>query len=83
MSDNDEKRREIEISEITRILQTEEGRKFMFTILQYSGVNRSTFDENAITHAYNAGKRDVGLYVASELKAAAPDFYMTMMRENL
>lgn len=74
--------RNIEIAEITAMMSTEGGRNFVRRILEYSGVFNETFDLDAHKHAYNAGRRKVGLYLIDELQSAVPDKYIQLLRER-
>lgn len=79
---SEDKEREIEITEIMRILGTEEGRKFIMRILTVSKLNIDTFDPDTHIHAHNAGKRSVGLWLSRELQDAAPELYNLMIQEH-
>ena len=75
--------RNIEITEIMRILGTEEGRKFMMKILNISGLDRDTFDKDTHQHAFKAGKRSIGIRIRDELQDAAPELYLRMLTEHI
>jgi hypothetical protein len=74
--------RAIEIVEITAMMSTEGGRRFIGRILESTQVFTSTFDLDTHKHAYNAGKRQVGLSLVSELEQACPDKYLQLLRER-
>ena len=74
--------RNIEIAEITAMMSTEGGRRFITRILESTGVFVSTFDVDTHKHAFNAGKRHVGLGLIAELEQACPDKYMQLMDEK-
>lgn len=67
---------------IRTLMNTESGRSFMFRCLQQCGTYGSIFNKDALTHAYNSGARDHGLWLERELKEAAYESYLTMLREN-
>lgn len=67
---------------IHNIMRTEGGRDFMFGQLQSCGVFESTFNTDPVQHGYNAGMRDAGLRLERELKEAAPDEYLKMIKEH-
>ena len=75
--------RNIEIIEIMRILGTIEGRKYMMGVLNSTGLDRATFDKDTHQHAYNAGKRSVGLRLRDNLQDAAPELYLRMLQEHI
>lgn len=68
---------------ICNIMRTEDGREYMWKKLQYSNVFESIFNEDPIQHAYMAGKREFGVQLNRELRQAAPDDYVRMIKENL
>lgn len=74
--------RNIEIAEITAMMSTEGGRKFVTRILDSTGVFTNTFDLDTHKHAYNAGKRQVGLGLIAELEQACPDKYLQLLDER-
>ena len=74
--------RNIEIAEITVMMSTEGGRKFVSRILESTGVFVSSFDLDTHRHAYNAGKRQVGLSLIAELQQACPDKYLQLLEER-
>ena len=74
--------RAIEIAEITAMMSTEGGRRFIARILDSTGVFISTFDLDTHKHAYNAGKRQVGLSLVAELEQACPDKYLQLLEER-
>jgi len=55
----------------------------MHRILSLSGVDTHTFDRDDRMHAYNEGRRSVGIELRAELQNAAPGEYMMMIKENL
>lgn len=74
--------RTIEIAEITAMMSTQGGRAFVSRILDKCRVFRSTFDPDTHKHAYNAGKRDVGLAIIEDLQQACPDKYLQLLDER-
>lgn len=72
----------IEKSDIDAVMRTETGRKFISSILDYTGVDNDTYDPDTHAHAYKAGKRKVGLHIIEQIKTACPDMYMQLIREN-
>ena len=73
----------IEELEYDNILSTEGGRNVMYRFLEQTGVFVDGFDENPYIHAKNAGKRENGLWLIGELKAASNHKYLTMLKENI
>lgn len=73
--------RELEIDAIRVIMSSEGGRGFLNRLLQETGLDRSSFDNDPITHARNAGQRSVGVWLRDELIEADLDLYLRMIKE--
>jgi len=87
MSDNVEQKkgnssRGLELLTIENIMKIENGRKFMLNLLHYCGVSETMFDKDPIQHAFNGGKRSVGLHLERELKEASLHYYLKMIEED-
>jgi hypothetical protein len=78
----DLEKREIQLLTIQNIMQTENGRDFAWRCLQEAGTYGIVFDRDPIQHAYNSAQRELGLWFESELKEAAPDKYLQMIKEH-
>lgn len=74
--------RELELLTIRNIMNTENGRTFMYRCLQNCCTFESIFSTDVAQHAYNSGKRSHGLWLDEELREAAPDDYFKMLKEN-
>lgn len=61
------------------LMQDENGREFVWHLLDFSGVNASIFNTNALTMAFAEGRRSYGLDLQ---RLIAPDFYHLMLREE-
>jgi len=68
---------------IENIMRTEDGRDFIWGQLQFCSVFESIFDVDSKQLSYNAGMRDAGLQLEREVKEAAPEYYLKMIKENL
>jgi len=77
-----EKSRELEKYCISQVMNTENGRAFMYRCLQDCGTFENIFNVDPVLHAHSAGKRSHGLWLISELKDAALDNYFKMLKEN-
>ena len=75
--------RAAELLAISNVMSSEGGRDFIWRCLQTTGYLYSTFDRDSLIHAYNAGKRDSGLWLEAEIKEASPDLYLKMLKEHL
>tara|TARA_R110000764_G_scaffold43889_1_gene98741 strand:+ start:3762 stop:4034 length:273 start_codon:yes stop_codon:yes gene_type:complete len=74
--------RDLEIIAMAQVLSTENGRLFMWRCLQNCSVFESIYTSDATLHAFKSGKREHGLWLAAELKEAAPESYFKMLKEN-
>jgi len=71
-----------ELHTIRTIMNTENGRNFMMRCLSHCGTYDSVFDKDPLKHAYNSGSRDHGVWLERELKEAASESFLIMLREN-
>lgn len=60
-----------------------DGRAFIWHLLQTSGVFESMFDNDPISHAFNAGEREMGLKLKSMVLDVAPEYFVIMIKENI
>ncbi|MCP5057735.1 MAG: hypothetical protein GY937_13565 [bacterium] len=74
--------RELELLYIRKLMSDRPGRAFMARCLLNTGMGNTTFDVDPYKHARNAGLQVHGLWLASELKAAAPDDFIQMLKEH-
>ena len=79
---SEKKDRAIEIAEIAQVMSSDSGRNVMFRVLHSTGVDNDTFSSDTHEHARNAGRREVGLQLRDELKAAGLDNYFRMIKDN-
>lgn len=75
--------RELELLTVRKLLSSENGRNFAWQCLQQTNVYGIVFDKDPIQHAYNAGAREVGLWLEREMKEAAPEEYLKMIGEHI
>ena len=57
------------------------GRRFMWSLLERTGLFRLSFAGTEAETAFNEGHRDIGLTVFNDVMRVAPDLYLTMARE--
>ena len=79
----DEDKVKVEVVDIVGIMSTQSGRSFIQRILDYTGIDDSTWDSDTHEHARNSARRDVGIWIRDEIINACPDKYMLMMKEKL
>lgn len=70
--------RDRELSDLVVVLATEEGRRFVWRLLEHCGAFASVWHPSAMIH-YNSGKQDVGHFLLAELTEAQPNALVDMM----
>lgn len=76
-----EKRRSREIDDLQKVLRSPEGRRFVWRVLSEAGVFKASFSLNSMQTSFNEGKRDVGIWLMSDVDRAEPNAYAQMQRE--
>jgi hypothetical protein len=71
-----------EIADLAAVLDTEQGRRLLMRVLEYCRVFEEVFDESPHRTAFNAGARNVGLFVMGEITASDETALFLMMREK-
>lgn len=74
-------RRDNELNDLRLICATEHGRRFIWRLIEQSGVWRTTYTGEALSAAFAEGKRNTGLKVFSDVMEACPDLYLVMANE--
>lgn len=69
--------------ELEKLMEQKPFRGFITRLLDESGVGSSGFDDNSGVHAKNAGRRQMGHWVETQLKEATPNGYLLMIKEKL
>ena len=77
-----QKSRELELLTIRNIMNSENGRAFMWRCLQNCCTFENIFSKDTVQHAHNAGLRSHGLWLDEELRDAATEDYYKMLKEN-
>ena len=77
-----DKKREIEIVEISQVMSTKSGRNVITRFLGMTGIDENTFNKDTHLHAQNAGRREVGLWLRDELKESCFSEYLLMLKES-
>lgn len=75
-------RRAAELEDVKWLLQSPQGRRFIWRLLEKAGIYRSTFTGSAPHDAFAEGIRSVGLMVIADVFAADPDAYTKMLKEQ-
>ena len=58
------------------------GRALVHSLLDITGYFTDTFDHDTIKHAFNAGRRSVGVELINRIKGIDFDNYTRMLREH-
>lgn len=74
--------RDREINDLRVVMDSQNGRRFVYSILDFAGINRLSFTGNSNTY-FNEGGRNVGLWLKDMLEKNLPDLYLLMLKENL
>jgi hypothetical protein len=69
--------REKELEEFKQILSTKPGRDFVWRVLEWCGVYKTSFTGNSTTF-FNEGKRQIGLMLLEEVFTADPQAFTRM-----
>lgn len=70
-----------EMVDLAKILESPEGRRFLWRLLDRSKVFGSIWEASARIH-YNAGVQDFGHFLMSEITEASQEAFFLMMKEN-
>lgn len=71
-----------EASDFRWLMRQPPFRRFLWRLLGFAGLYRSTFHEVQSVSAFREGRRDVGLFVQAEIQQHAPEQYELMLRER-
>lgn len=69
------------VSDLKKILSSEEGRRWIYGLLEKCYVFRSVMTGNSYTF-FNEGMRQVGLMIMDEISHVGPDTYSNMHQES-
>lgn len=74
-------RRRKELDDLRWWLGHPQGRRIIGRLLEQAGMFRSSFNHSGSVMAFQEGKRDIGLFITSEILEASPDGYMKVLKE--
>lgn len=74
-------KREMELNDLRAVLNTPQGRRVMWRIMDECRVFGSVWESSAKIH-YNSGKQDLGHFIMAEIVSADEKFLLEMMKEN-
>ena len=73
--------RDGQIEDFKWLMSDQRGRRFVYRVLEMTGVYRTSFTGNSTTF-FNEGMRNVGLMVVNEIHEHCPELYATLIKEN-
>lgn len=74
--------REQEIEDFKYLMEQPQGRRFIWRLLERSGVFRTSFSLNGLEMAFREGNRNLGTYYIAELNEHCPNRYVQMIKER-
>lgn len=73
-------RRDQELDDVRALMDTPEGRRFMWRLLDRAGIYRTTFTGNSASF-FNEGMRNLGLIFVADVHEVCPEQYTRMLAE--
>lgn len=70
-----------EIEDMTKLMDTAHGRRFMWKLLGQCGVFRLSYSGELASTSFNEGQRNIGLGLFAEIMAHCPHLYLLMADE--
>ncbi len=64
------------------LMGSKRGRRIVHRLLERAGVWQLSFNTNAMTMAFNEGRRNEGLALTNALTIACPEQWANMIKEN-
>lgn len=68
--------------DLQQVLATPRGRRWVWRVLSLARIYEQSFTGDPLTTAFNEGRRAVGNQILAELNEAAPDAFVSMIREH-
>ena len=73
--------REQQLNDLKFVLETPQGRRVMWGLLEHCKTFNSVWESSAKIH-YNSGQQDIGHYLMAEIVEADEKYLYQMMKEN-
>ena len=73
--------REREIDDVRYVLNSVQGRRFMWRYLSLCNLWETSFTGNSTTF-FKEGERNIGLRLMSDINDSSPEAYLAMVKEN-
>lgn len=70
-------------SDVRAVMDTVQGRRFVWDLLEKTGMFNSRFIEKSLLMYWFAGRRDMGLELFNELTTVCPEQFWKMQAENV
>jgi hypothetical protein len=71
-----------ELADFKWLMDSKQGRRVMWRLLEKAGVFRTSFSTNALQMALGEGNRSYGLYWLHEVMAHCPEKFVMMINES-
>lgn len=75
-------RKNRDLDDLKYVLQSAQGRRFLWRLLGECRVHNSIFNTNALTQSHSSGKQDVGHFIMGEIIRSDEDAFLRMMKES-
>lgn len=69
-------------SAVSQAIETEQGRKFLWWLLEIGRIGTQPYSGNALNTAFACGELNVGQRILDRIISVSPDGYVRMMKEN-
>jgi len=73
---------DVDTADLSWLMSSKRGRRFMWRLLDLAGVTRISFDQNALKMAFNEGQRNYGNRVLAWILTDCPEQYLQMLKEQ-
>lgn len=80
-SKTNQRERQDEIGDFKWLMSQKRGRRVVRRLLEFTGVNRSSFSSSGSQTFFNEGQRNVGLKMMSIINSDCVDEYVLMLKE--
>lgn len=77
------RQREKSQSDLRHVMNSKEGRRFIWRLLGETGIYRQSFSSDPLLMARNEGERNIGLKLLAELMEACPKRYLDAQNESM
>lgn len=74
--------RDKEINDLAWVLNSPEGRRFIWKMLEHCSVFASVCSPSGSMTYYHSGKQDVGHWLMAQINEVDPEIYVKLMLEN-